>query len=496
MEFDSVWRGKEREYPRLESDIVRDIVVIGGGIAGFLTAFRLAEAGESVTLIEADRLFSGTTGRTTAKITCNQGGVYAELFARYGMSAAALYYKSQAEGMRRFANLVQRYSIACDWKETDSYIFSHTLSHRLESARRVMERAGAACEWKTGADVPFGAACALKLGKQYLFDPLRFLSALPVGFEVYEHTRAVKIDAEHKTVQTESGTIQAKILIVATRFPVVNSHGGYFLKLRQSSSYVLAVSRKTEGMYLEEREDGLSVRPYAGGTIVGGEDHRTGRTAGGHFKNLEERVFRVLGATAEEVTHRWCAEDVMTFDKIPMAGRYAKNLGGVYVVTGFNKWGMANAMVCADILRDCILGRENLYAALFSPQRQIGGSLGAFLSNAATNVKGIVSGYFGMTFKTAADIPPGSGKVVRYQGKRRAVYRDESGKLYAIGRMCPHMHCELSWNGDTKTWDCPCHGSRFDIYGNILSGPAVKRCKCEAADADKNDGEDKGNGTV
>lgn len=473
MEQKSVWQGERTEYPALQEDIEREIIVIGGGIAGFLTAFRLSESGAQVTLIEADRLFSGTTGKTTAKITCNQGDVYADLYKRYGKRTAALYYRSQAEGMERFAELVQRYDIDCDWEETDSYIFSRSDCKSLRESYRVLREIGAECAYVQKLK-PFGAKCALKMSGQYLFDPLKFLTALPVSFEIYEHTRAVKIDAVRKIIKTDRARITAKKIIVATHYPVVNSHGWYFMKLRQSASYTVAVDERcAEGMYLDARENGLSVRPYAGGTLIGGEDHRTGRTGSGeHFTKLEERVKELFGK--KHVTHRWCAEDVMTFDGMPMAGRYAPSLDGVYVVTGFHKWGMANAMVCAEVLKDVVLGRENPYAALFSPQRTVYGSFGAFLSNAFTNIAGLLAGCFHIPLKTAADVPEGSGRVVWHKGRRRAVYRGEDGTVYSIGSKCPHMGCELHWNGDTRTWDCPCHGSRFDIHGNILSEPAAK----------------------
>lgn len=477
MKYQSVWEKEQSEYPELKGDIERDIVVIGGGIAGFLTAFHLAEKGKEVALIEADKLFSGTTGKTTAKISCNQGNVYSELYKHYGKKAASLYYRSQREGMQGYVSLVQKYGIECDFHETDGYIFSRGESRRLKETCRVMREIGAECEEVEGIDC-FKAVYALKEGKQYLFDPIKFLTSLPVNFEVYEHTRAVNIDAEDKVIQTNEGRIWAEKIIVATHFPIVISHGKYFMKLRQSTSYTIAVSGQyAQEMYLDEEEDGLSLRPYANGTLLGGGDHRTGRSKRrGHFERLEKSARELFGG--DNVTHRWCAEDVMTFDGMPMVGKYAKNLDDVYVVTGFNKWGMANAMICAQILTDMILGEKNAYAEIFSPQRKMKGVFGSFMSNALENAKGIFLGYCRIPLKTASDVPKGSGMVVWHNGKRRAVYRGKDNKLYVIGNKCPHMHCELKWNGDTDTWDCPCHGSRFDIHGNILSEPSTKSCKC------------------
>ena len=474
MENKSVWHGSELKYPSIQAGD-RDIVVIGGGIAGFLCAYFLSEAGQKVTLIEADRLFSGTTANTTAKITYNQGSVYADLYMRYGRLAAELYYKSQVEAMECYARLIEKNSIDCDFEEIDGYIFSKRESRALKKSCELLQSFGAKCSLCENTNY-VNAQFALKAEGQYVFDPLKFLSALPVGFEIFENSRAIDVDHKTKLIQTDGGFIKANKIIIATHFPIINSRGMYYFKLRQSTSYTVAVNgKKAEAMYLDEKEDGLSIRPYTGGTILGGGDHRTGRSKeSGHFRNLERTAKTIFGG---EVTALWHAEDVMTFDGMPIAGRYSKTSDGVYVVTGFNKWGMTNSLVCAQIIRDAVLGRENEYARLFSPQRKIKGAAGKMLSNAFTNIKEIALGYFRITFKGARSVKKGQGKVVFIGGKKRAAYRDEKGNLHVIGSMCPHMHGELKWNGDTRCWECPCHGSRFDIYGNILSEPATKCCK-------------------
>ena len=477
MENNAVWGSSNGRYPEFKGNCNREIVVVGGGIAGVLTAFKLAESGKQVTLLEADRLFCGTSGRTTAKITYNQGNVYAEIYASYGKQTARLYLNSQTDGINGFLQLIERYSIDCDLTETESYIFSRDTGERLKRTCNIMRELGADCTFVSEGLQPVKATCAIKAEKQYVFDPVKFLNGLPKKFEIFEHTRVEDVDAINRIITCSGGVIKADIIIIATHFPIINSRGVFPFKLRQSMSYTLATDEKiTDKAFLDEKDDGISLRPFSGGTLIGGCDHRTGRIYDScHFsklKRLAQEEFNVKG-----FTHEWAAQDVMTFDKMPMAGLYSKNTGGVFVITGFNKWGMTNSMVCSDLICDLVTGKTNPYAEIFSPQRRIPGSFGNFMSNAMTNVKEIFLGYFRITFKKC--VPKGSGRIVRYHGKKRAVYRDENGKLYIIGTMCPHLHGELKWNGDTHTWDCPCHGSRFDIFGNVISEPSTKCCKFE-----------------
>ncbi len=445
-------------------------------MAGFLAAFRLWEEGKQVTLLEADKLFYGTTGKSTAKISCNQEVAYYVLYEKYGETAAKNYYSSQKYGRKKILELIEKYKIDCDLKEAASYIFAYD-DCDLKQNFRLLKKFGADCGL-CEIDVGGKTRRALKMNGEYMFDPLKFLSGLPAQFEIFEHTRAVDIDCDKKIIRTDGGNVVAENIIIATHYPIINTHGGYILKLRQSESYLAATDATlTDDMYLDLKNDGLTVRPYTGGTIIGGGDHRTGR------REKADRLAILRGYAkerfgTENLTHFWNAEDVMTADGMPCCGKYWAHADGIYVITGFNKWGMTNSAVCADIICDTLLGRENAYASLFSPQRRIRGGIADYAINAVTTLTDVILGYFRITSKSVYDIPQGRGAVVRYNGKKRAVYRDNNDKLYVIGSMCPHMHGELKWNASANCWECPCHGSRFDKYGNIINEPATKCCKC------------------
>ncbi len=481
MENISVWQMTDsgvKSYPRLRENISVNALVIGGGIAGYLTAYKLASTGRKTVLIEGYKLFSGTTGHTTAKITYMHGDVYSKLLKNYGVSVAKRYYEAQRCGMDAIKKLRDEYDIDCDWQVLTGNVYSSESSEVTQKIYCAMSDIGVKVALKR-VETPVGSALAVQAPAQYAFHPLKFLRALPVNFDIYENTRAVNIDVSKKTVYTEEGGIHADIIVVATRFPIIQSHGSYFLKVRPSMSYTAAVKGPIlDGTYLDAREDGLSIRPYKGGVTVGGFDRRTGTGDDRAFYGLLSAVSRMFGE--REIIAEWAAQDCMSFDGIPYVGYYSPELRDIYVITGFNKWGMANSATAAMLISDLADGKENPYEELYSPLRKRRGVAGEFLRNTVRSAAYLITGNLHFPLSTARSIMPGEGKIVRLHGKKRAVYKEPDGRLYATEAMCPHLHAELRWNSETKTWDCPCHGSRFDRYGNILSAPSVRSCKPHA----------------
>ncbi len=476
----SVWQKNDpcgKRYPRLTGDISANALVIGGGIAGYLTAYMLARSGRKVALVEGYRLFSGTTGGTTAKITYHQGGIYPRLVKSSGISAARRYYEAQRAGMDELISLATEHNIDCSLSPIDGYIFSAD-GDEAQRIYAAMSDIGVRTEL-VRADTPVGSALAVRAEDQFIFDPLRFLRALPVGFDIYENTRVSRVDVEKKTAYTEEGSVHADMIVVATRFPIIDSHGSYIFRMRPSESYTIAVEGATlDATYLDAREDGLSLRPYDGGVTVGGLDRRTGTGDGHAFFALRAAAARMFGE--RRIAAEWSAQDCVTFDGVPYVGYYSPELRDVYVITGFGKWGMANSAVAARLVTDLADGRDNPFERLYSPARRRKGTFGAFLRNAARSAAYLIGGRLHFPLRGARSIEPGGGKVVRLHGKKRAVYKEPDGRLYAIDAMCPHLRAELRWNADSKTWDCPCHGSRFDRYGNLLSAPSVHSCKTHA----------------
>ena len=272
-------------------------------------------------------------------------------------------------------------------------------------------------------------AGAVKFPKQAQFHPLKFAAAIAKGLRIYEHTKVLELGPG--TAVTDRGTVRAERIVIATHFPLLNKHGGYFLKLYQSRSYVLALENAQEagGMYVDEGEKGLSFRDYKGLLLLGGGGCRTGKRGGGWWE-LED--FAREHYPQANIAARWATQDCVTLDGVPYVGPCSRGTEGLYVVTGFNKWGMTSSMAAALALADRLQGKENPYAALFDPSRR------ALRPQLAVNA-----------------------------------WESAVGLLTPTVPRCPHMGCALKYNAQEHSWDCPCHGSRFGEDGRLIDNPAT-----------------------
>lgn len=479
--MDNIWNNsREQRGKTLNENIEREIVVVGGGIAGYLTAFRLAERGAEVTLLEADTLFRGVTEKTTAHIEALQGYIYSKL-DNIGDGVASLYFESQLKAIDEYEELVEKYHIDCGFKRLDSYLYTLKKLDKLKKEYHVLKECGADCELYTDTEIlGFRAAGAIKLKNQSIFNPIEFLNGLPVSFEIYENTRVTDFYLDENKLSANGYIVTAKKVIIATNFPVINIPGFYFLKMYKSSSYAVATDNAPYigGVYQSDLENGITYRNYKDMLITGGLDHRTGR----HYKDEKYRRLtdkaKLVGDMGEKVTE-WSANDCITFDNIPYAGYYTKKNNNLFVITGFNKWGMTNAMATSKVVASLVMGDQpDEFTKLFSPQRKKSGFF-ACLKNLCCTVKNLVIKPLCLPLKCASSINKGEGKIVWYNGKVKAVYRDKDGELHVCKPLCAHLGCRLSFNGEDKTWDCPCHGSRFDVNGNIIVGPTVKSIRSD-----------------
>lgn len=431
----SVWTDSVNfpSFEQLKKDIRTDVLIIGGGITGLLCAYQLHQAGVDYVLVEADRICNGITKNTTAKITSQHGLIYHKLIQRFGVEKARMYLDANEAALREYRKLCK--SIDCSFEAKNSYVYSLSRTHKIAKELTALRTLGFHAEYETQLPLPFSVDGAVKFKHQAQFNPLKFLFAIAKGLNIYEQTKVRELAP--KLAITEHGKITAKNIIVTTHFPFLNKHGSYFLKMYQHRSYVIAYKNapNVDGMYVDESLKGLSFRNYKNMLLLGGGDHRTGKH-GGNWQELS--TFAGTHYPNAKEVYRWATQDCMTLDEVPYIGQYSKNTPFLYVATGFNKWGMTSAMVAAMILRDMILEKENPYAPVFLPSRSI------LRPQLVVNA-----------FETTTNL------------------------LTPTTKRCPHLGCALKWNPVERTWDCPCHGSRFTHNGQLIDNPSTGDLKKE-----------------
>ena len=261
----------------------------------------------------------------------------------------------------------------------------------------------------------------------------------------------------------------------------MNAPGYYFMKMHQERSYVIAIedAEDVEGMYIDEEKGGYSFRNYNGLLLLGGVSHRTGENEeGGNYEQLR-KVAKDFYPNGKEKYH-WSAQDCMTLDGIPYIGRYSNSTDNIYVATGFNKWGMTSSMVAAMIISDLILEKENNFSDIFSPHRfDLSLSINNIANDLIETSKNFIAEKIYIPKSKIDEIEKGHGGIVEYNNEKVGVYKDNEGKVFIVSTKCTHLGCQLQWNADELTWDCPCHGSRFDYKGRVIDTPAIKSLKNE-----------------
>lgn len=459
-----------KERPPLQGDLNTEVAVIGAGMAGVLTAHALQNAGKRVVVLEADRIAGGQTRNTTAKITSQHGMIYGKLARTLGEEKARQYAMANEAAVEAYRRLVAAGGIDCDFEERDAWVCGDD-REQLEAEAEAAARLGLPASFRGELSLPIPVSCGVRFRHQAQFHPLKFLRALSEELTVYAHTPVRTV--EGTAVMTDRGTVQAEQVVFACHFPFLNVPGMYFARMHQERSYVLALEHapKVEGMFISAEKNGVSLRTYQRFLLLGGEGHRTGEGQdGGHYEVLRQRA-RLWFPGSREVAH-WSAQDCVTPDSVPYIGRFAAGKPEWYVATGFQKWGMTGTMVSAMVLRELLRGRNHPCAGVFDPGRFGVQMAVGIAGETGQAVKGLAKRFFQVPGETAEELPIGHGGIVFYQGKKLGVYRDGQGQLYAVDLRCPHLGCQLEWNPDERSWDCPCHGSRFDYKGRLLSGPA------------------------
>jgi glycine/D-amino acid oxidase-like deaminating enzyme/nitrite reductase/ring-hydroxylating ferredoxin subunit len=484
---------KKPDYSVLDKDIKADAAIVGGGISGITTAFLLKSEGLKVAIIEADRILQGTTGHTTAKVTSQHSLIYHKLINQMGEEKAKQYAQSNEWAIDFIDNISKEHNIDCDFERCPAYVYTANDMYvkNIENEAKAAQKLGIKADYLEEIPVPGIVKAAVRFDNQARFHPLKYLIALAEkiqgdGSYIFEHTRAVDLEKGNLcSVITEKGhKVIASHVFIASHFPFYDGMGFYFTRLYPDRSYVIAVKIKEKypgGMYITAEDPGRSLRSQSSGeeelVLVGGEHHKTGQDGDTlkHYENLKsyaEQTFQVL-----DIPYRWSTQDYSTADGVPYAGYLTSNTPNIYVSTGFGKWGMTNSTVSAAIIKDLIIKGESPWEPVYNPSRFTpAASAKKFIIENVNVAKELVTGKLA-SIPDDVKIEKGEGKSIEIEGKKVGAYRDQEGTLHVVDTTCTHMGCELQWNSAEKTWDCPCHGSRFTYEGDIVEGPALKNIR-------------------
>lgn len=470
-------------YPALSGELTVDVAVIGAGITGLTTALLLKRAGLRVAVVEAGRVGHGASGNNTAKVSALQATVYSELSTKHGRETAAGYAEANRAGVETLAGIVDQEGIECDLRRRPAVTYAHTEAERAGVAAEfeAAGQAGLPVVHDPDIDLPFPVYGAVRLDDQLSVHPVRYLRGLAAavagdGSQVYEHSRVLRVRGDR--LHTGGGTVLAERIVVATHAPLLD-RGAYFARLEAVRSYCVAARLRSgsppEVLAINAGDPVWSIASAGDLLILSGQGHPTGERGVDAGRYLALEAFARDHWDVAEITHRWSAQDLYAYDGLPLVGPYLPRSRNLYVATGYRKWGLAMASAAATLLTDTIAGRTHPWAALFSPHRL---SLRDAPHLAKLNAT-VATKFVGDRLRPGevADpeaVPRGEARVLRDGLEQTGVYRDEQGGLHAVSLRCTHLGCLLRFNGAETSWDCPCHGSRFDVDGAVLTGPAVK----------------------
>jgi len=494
--MESLWMKTEKEiiekHQKLEKDIEADVCIIGGGITGVSTGYYLSKEGKNVVILESEKIAEKTTGNTTAKITSQHDLFYKYLIENFGREYATKYYNANQEAIENIEKIIKKENIECDFERQDSFVFTRTEKEiqNIKDEVKVVKEIGGEAEFveKINPQIK-NVIGAVKFPNQAMFNPRKYIKGLANKIlenngKIYEDSKvySIKKDVEGYRIYTEKNYVKAKYVVISTHYPVINFPGFYFLKMYQEMSYAIGIETKHnlfQGMYISKEEPKISLRTAKDKdkeiVIIGGMGHRVGAKIDlqNAYKNLEEIARELYGDA--KVLYRWETQDCVTLDKIPYVGEYSGLMKNIYVATGYKKWGMTTSNIAANIIANKILEKNYEYENIFISTRlrpiKNRWEFGEMLKETTNS---LIINKFKEPEEGLKDVKVGEGKIVEIEGEKIGVYRAEDGRTYKIKPICSHLGCELSWNNLEKTWDCPCHGSRFDYMGNQIYGPAIK----------------------
>ncbi|MBZ2174406.1 FAD-dependent oxidoreductase [Schnuerera sp. xch1] len=480
-------------YPTLNEDIDVDVVIIGGGLAGISCAYLLQKENLNIAVLESDHICQGATAHTTAKITSQHGLIYDKIKTQAGKEFAKQYAHANESAIHKIKEIIEDNQIDCDYISQPAFVYTQREKYIQQIENEVKTASSLGIKASYVEEIPFNMSikAAIRFDNQAQFHPRKYVLSLASiihdnNVRIFENSRAVDIEKDNNyVITTEKGNkVRAKKVIITSQYPFYNKHGMYFARVFPKRSYIVGIKAKEKypgGMYVNEEDPTRSLRSQNTEDgeliLVVGANHTTGQSDNTDESYQELISFANSIFTIEDIPYKWSTQDYITLDGVPYIGNYTSNTPDMYVATGFQKWGMTNSMVSAMILRDLIVKGESKWQNVYNPSRKnIISSAKNFVVENLNVAEHLLKGKLSSLPKNI-DIEPGEGKIIKIDGERIGAYRDEEGMLHLVNTTCPHMGCELNWNSAEKSWDCPCHGSRFTYEGEIIEGPSIKPLK-------------------
>ncbi|HEX8380678.1 MAG TPA: FAD-dependent oxidoreductase [Allosphingosinicella sp.] len=472
-------------FPQLSGYLNVDVAIIGGGIVGITTARLLKDQDMTVAVVEARKVGRQVTGKSTAKMSSNHGILYQTLEQKFDEERARLYGEAQETAIRKIQQLASIHGIDCDIEAKSAFTYTLEEKH-VEEVRKEVEvarRLGLPASLVTETDLPFDVLAAVRFDNQAQFHPTKYVAGLArtipgEGSHVFENSRV--IDYEPTQVVTDYGTVTARYVVMATHIPL-GQIGGYYALAYPHAEVVIAapIGRAPQGMYVNVEEPGRSIRTHrhANGKLYGiaaGPSFKPGHPdeERKHMAELEEWL--TTNFDAGPIEYRWVNEDYEAMDQAPFIGWSSSGGNGYLVATGFAAWGISNGTVAGMIIADLAAGRDNPWFPVFDATRVKPVAGGPKFAKENLEVAAhLAGGYLSRKPKSFDELEPGDAAIMKIDGDNIAAFKDEDGKVHAVSAVCTHMGCLVGWNETDRTWDCPCHGSRFELSGEVIHGPAT-----------------------
>jgi glycine/D-amino acid oxidase-like deaminating enzyme/nitrite reductase/ring-hydroxylating ferredoxin subunit len=481
---------KETGFPPLKDDLRVDVAIIGGGIVGITAAYLLKKKGYKVAVLESDKILHGTTGHTTAKLTSQHGLIYHKLISKFGEEKAKEYADANESSIQFVSDIIKENGIECNYEVCPSYVYTSSKEYikKIEEEVEAASKLGINSAYVEKIPLPFDTICAVRFDNQAKFHPLKYLLALSSkiteeGSDIFEHTTVVDIKQEHNSkseVITRDGKkVTSDFVIIASHYPCYDGLGMYFARMYIEKSYLIGLKIKdkfSEAIFINAESPTRSLRTANTGEneilLVGGENHITGseKDTNIHYESLAN--FSKENFNLDKILYRWSTQDCMTVDGVPYVGKLTSKTEDIFVATGFGKWGMTNGTAAARILTDHIIKGESPWQEVYNPSRfDVLAASGKFIAHNLDVANNYIGGKIASVPKDIK-LKSGEAEVIKTDEGKMGAYKDENGKLHLVNITCTHLGCELVWNDAEKTWDCPCHGSRFTFDGENVEGPA------------------------